>query len=168
VDADGDGFATGPQDCNDADPRVNVGARDIPGNAIDEDCKGGAAPFPPIGAGVSFTFLGFGGQRVRFTSFKVTKLPAGTRVLVTCKPPKRARRACPFRRFTRSFNRASAATSLLKRFKRRKLPKGTVVEIRETAAETIGAVTRLKVAGGTIRRTNLCLAPGAARPGRCT
>jgi choline-sulfatase len=46
TDGDGDGysplFAGG--DCDDHDPRVNPGARDVPGNGIDEDCSGADEP----------------------------------------------------------------------------------------------------------------------------
>lgn len=48
-DADGDGYAglLGGGDCDDDDPAVHPGAREIPRNGVDDDCFGGDSPGTP-------------------------------------------------------------------------------------------------------------------------
>jgi arylsulfatase A-like enzyme len=49
LDFDGDGYSSllGGGDCDDRDPSVHPGARDLPGNGVDEDCSGAdARPSP--------------------------------------------------------------------------------------------------------------------------
>ncbi len=45
-DADRDGYTIDEGDCDDADPAVNPGAREIPDNRVDEDCDGTVSVTP--------------------------------------------------------------------------------------------------------------------------
>lgn len=51
-DVDGDGYTVGEGDCDDSNPAVNPGEREIPDNRVDEDCDGTVAVTPPP----SYTF----------------------------------------------------------------------------------------------------------------
>ena len=52
LDRDGDGYAAllGGGDCDDSNPLIHPGAKDIPGNGVDEDCSGADAPLPQVAA----------------------------------------------------------------------------------------------------------------------
>jgi arylsulfatase A-like enzyme len=49
TDRDGDGYSSSFKggDCNDDDPEIHPGARDVPGDGVDQDCLGGDAKPPP-------------------------------------------------------------------------------------------------------------------------
>ncbi len=60
LDRDADGFSS-PQDCNDADAAVKPGAKEKPGNAVDENCDREIRPFPPLAGSVANAWLVEGG-----------------------------------------------------------------------------------------------------------
>ena len=97
------------------------------------------------------------------------RIPAGSRVVLKCKPPKGRRRACPFRRISRWFPAERRRLRLAKAFKGRKLRPGTVIEVRVTGADVIGKVVRYRTRRGDrapVKRSR-CLVPGATRTSRC-
>ena len=164
-DGDGDGFNK-RLDCDDENPRIRPGAREIPGNTVDENCDSLKPDFPLIGASIAISTQ----SRTRFTKVLevvVTAIPKGGRVELRCKPPKRARRACPFKRVKRAFPDGRRRIDLARRFKGRRLPVGTVIELRVTAPETIGKVSTRRVGRSSTKRRLQCLRPGAKRPSRC-
>jgi Putative metal-binding motif/RTX calcium-binding nonapeptide repeat (4 copies) len=86
VDRDGDGVLAGP-DCDDGRADVHPGARDIPGNGVDEDCKGGDAGRARAGGRLSFEFLAFPDGSTKATKLLVRDLSAGGRAELRCKGP---------------------------------------------------------------------------------
>ena len=92
VDADGDGVVAGV-DCDDADPERHQGARDKPGNRIDEDCSGRDAKVVEVPARVSFLWAAFAdGTEAR--TLRVRSIPKGGRVQLRCS----RRKPCGFTR----------------------------------------------------------------------
>jgi hypothetical protein len=161
VDADGDGVIAGV-DCDDASATRRQGARDIPGNRIDEDCSGADARRVAAPARLSFLWAAFrDGTEAR--TLRVRSIPAGGRVQLRCS----ARRPCGFTR--RDVRPKRDGTAGLLRFLRgRRLPAGLVVEVRVSAPEHLTTVARFAMRTGKVpRQTSLCLAPGKQRPRKC-
>ena len=165
-DKDGDGVLS-PADCDDANANIKPGARDTPGNGVDEDCQGGDAPFPRVLSAVRNTW----GLAARFSiaqSFLARSVPSGGRVEVRCKPPKKKRKACPFKRRSKAAPRNGGDVNMLSAFKKRRLPVGTVIEVRITAPAMIGRVLRFTIRPRKVpRTTERCLPPGASKPVAC-
>lgn len=161
VDRDGDGISP-PADCNDANRTIRPGARDIPGNRIDEDCSGRDAPYPRLDSSITYRY-GAPRATTRFTELSVRPARAGSRVRVTCRG-----RGCSFRTRTRTVRRTVGRLNLTAIVRRSRLRPGARLEVQVTRSRTIGVVRRF-----TVRRNraplvaNLCLRPNAARPARC-
>ena len=157
-DADGDGF-TPPADCWDQNVTVHPGAREIPGNGMDDDCAGGDAP-----ARLTATIRGKWTElrsRVRVDALRVLDAPEGALVEVTCRG-----KPCPFRRRSTAVN-AKGEAPLLKFFKRGLRPKITI-DVRITYPNTIGRVGRFRIKRIAVpNMQRLCLPPGVTAPQRC-
>jgi streptogramin lyase len=164
-DADGDGIPDS-LDCAPADAARHPGAREVPGNRVDEDCDGTAQPFPRLGITISYAF-DFTSLGARFRTFRITSMPKRTSLRLTCRPPARRAAACPFKRYARAFPGGRRRLSLLKPFKGRRLAPGTRLELRVRAPGRMGAVRFFKVRSTRLQLTKRCLAPGARTPKRC-
>jgi hypothetical protein len=159
ADADGDGVPV-PADCWDQNATVFPGAREVPGNAMDDDCAGGDAP-GRLTAAIRSEWT-TAGRRVRLDALRVLDAPEGALAEVICSGTH-----CPFKRRSTSVD-AKGNARLLKFFKQHKLRPKITIEVRVTYPNWIGRVGRFelkRVAVPTMRR--LCLPPGAKQPQRC-
>lgn len=97
------------------------------------------------------------------TALSVRGAVAGSTVRLTC-----SGLGCPFRTRTRRVVRNAAKLDLLSLVRGKRLRAGTTLEIRVTKPGAVGVVRRLTIrAGRTPRSLNLCIAPGATKPGAC-
>jgi Putative metal-binding motif/RTX calcium-binding nonapeptide repeat (4 copies) len=134
TDADHDG-ASPPLDCDDGNAARHPGAADVPGNGVDEDCSGADAPVPPVPYHVTHRW-DLAGTWSRVVQLKITQLPAGAKLTVTCEG-----RGCPF------MSRSTTKGDLTKMFKRRKLSKGVVVDVKIGAPGYKSVTVRFTVKG---------------------
>jgi hypothetical protein len=164
-DSDGDTFFD-DQDCAPSNPAIRPGAVEIPGNAVDENCDRLTPDFPVLNTLVT-VFADFDTRRgALITGLLVRAIPTGGRVRITCKPPRGKR--CPFRRaISRTFPQGRSRINFKSSFKGRRLPVGTVLQVRVTKADMIGKVRIETIRPRGFRSQTLCVRPGATRTIRC-
>jgi Putative metal-binding motif len=157
-DRDGDGIPAS-RDCADNNATVWPGAREIPGNKLDDDCVGGDAA-ARITAGVTNDWR-VRGARTRVRALRVSDAPAEATVELRC-----LGKRCHFARRTTAVDAKGGAN--LRRFLRKPLRPGMTIEVRITAPNWIGKVMRYRIRRGKLpAKRTLCLAPNAKKPERC-
>jgi len=166
TDADNDGIAP-PFDCDDANAAINPAATDVPDDGIDQNCDGFDEGLPFVAVRFALRWQETTRGR-RVASLVATRVLPGQQVVMTCKPPKRRRTACPFKRKARAPRGASQRIVLTGDFKRRAFPKGTVIELRVTPPGSIGKIATFTILSPTRQReVRRCLKPGAKKPAVC-
>lgn len=163
ADGDGDGHP-GAVDCAPQDPAINPGAREVPGNAVDEDCKDGPLYLrvvSPVSYATAKTRRG-----LRFRAFRVNGLVSGDVVDLRCRGGRR--RGCAFKTRRYGAGRGKKTINIVGAFKKRPLQRGATVEVRILRENFIGRVLRLKV-GRRLRLADrsLCLFVGDRAPRAC-
>jgi len=157
VDFDRDGVVAGV-DCDDTRAAIHPGARDVPGNKLDEDCAGGDARAAQVGGRLSFDFTAFPNGTTRVDRLVVRELQAGGRAELRCTD------RCAFRK---KVGKARGGKVNLRKLIRGRLRTGATLEVRLSAPGTIGRVVRFKMRKAKLpKRTSLCLPPGG-KVGRC-
>lgn len=159
LDADADGFNR-PQDCDDDNPAIHPGARDTPGNRIDEDCSGRPAPLPQLPSRILWSY---DANPFRLTSLRVTKAPRGSRISVRCRG-----RGCPSKTVVRNLRKARNTVSVLGRLGKALLGRGATVEVSITKREHIGVMRRITVRSpAQAPRASFYCLPPKSRPRSC-
>ncbi len=121
-----------------------------------------AAQTPRIGSTIAITAKARR-QYTLLTALAVRKARSGSTVRVSC-----SAKRCPFKTKTRKITKSVTRLSLSSLVRGKKLRPGAKLEIRVTKPGTIGVVRRLTIrANKSPRSENLCISPGAAKPGSC-
>jgi PKD repeat protein len=122
--------------------------------AVQEPPVHALSPFPVVRIVGSF-----GAPGIRIEQLVITA-PSGARVEIECRG-----RGCPFKKLVRTARRQ---TVRVRRFARRILRPGGVVQVWVTRPGEIGKYTRLRIRKGKRpTRVDRCLMPGSTRPARC-
>jgi len=125
---------------------VTIAVREPPVHAL--------SPFPVVRIVGSF-----GTPGIRIEQLVITA-PDGARIEIQCRG-----RGCPFKKLVR---KARPRTVRVRRFARRILRPGAVVQVWVTRPGEIGKYTRLRIRRGQRpTRVDRCLMPGSTRPARC-
>jgi hypothetical protein len=159
-DRDSDGHARPPEggDCDDARARVNPGARDVRGNRVNEDCRGGAAPFRRLRSDTDYSYNFSGSGILITTPLAVKGVPRGARVALTCRRSN-GNRCGKFR------ERRRRRPVAFEQMRGKQLPAGTVIVIRVTKRNHIGRFIEITIRRGRDPRKDIdCMNPGASKP----
>lgn len=150
-------------DCNDANPRIHPGARDVPGNRLNEDCVGRPRPAGLIPTTTSINYAP-AGAGLRPTKLVLKRLLKGSRVVASCKGV-----GCPPRGVKRKIKRRTRKLSLVGAFRNVRLRTGSQLQVKVLPPnfQYIGKIRTDSIARGLDIKTRERCVTSRGRVRRC-
>lgn len=166
-DEDGDGYAAkaqGGADCDDDNPSLSPGTRDVPHNGVDENCDGRDSAYPRVENEVAA--LSAWSPRLKRTvgflaAFKVAgPFAKGMIVRLRCQG-----RGCPFSRQAVTAHAGAHSVPIGGELVGSTLAPGAKVTLSITRPEYIGEALRYTIRKqGKVKVETLCVLPGGTSP----
>jgi hypothetical protein len=142
-------------DCNDSNRKVHPGARDVPGNKLNEDCVRGPAPYAANPARIKARYVAFSAYTL-FRELRVTSVRGRSRITMTCRG-----RACPFKRAVKNVRRRKRNVTLMRN---RRMPLRVRLEVRVKPRGRIGVGRRFTTRSAVSPRdVDFCFRPSGRR-----
>jgi hypothetical protein len=163
IDADGDGFSAA-LDCDDRNRAIHPGAREIPGNAVDENCDGRREPYPVVSASVYLAWL-LHGRKTTIVALRVLDLQGREVIRLSCSGGgcRKSMNA------TVRVGKGKRGVNLAKRVRGARLKRGARINVRISRPGHVAKIFRYTMRGGNLgpRRQRFCQAPGQKKPRAC-
>jgi hypothetical protein len=154
LDRDGDGFTrcTKRTDCKDTNKRVHPGAREVPGNRVDENCDDFSAPFEAVEASLRYVFSA--GNTTTADSINYSKITKKAKLKVSCSGG-----GCPFKSRPVKIKRRKAHVAGV--FSGAHLSPGARITVAFTRKQWISKVDRFTIQRGVLPKLGqFCQIPG--------
>ncbi len=161
LDRDADGIPR-PQDCDDTTATVRPGATEVIGNAVDENCDGIIAPYPPLVGSIQATWRK-SGKNTRNLTLLAKGFPESAEISVVCTGVSN----CPKKKTVARVSAKAEKINLHRILGSRNFSSKAKIEVRVTRAQRIGRVLSFDIGTPGLPTVDFLCKPPDAEAGPC-